>query len=122
MFCVQAVTAPADLKIVDKSTDGQKDLQTEADRSAQYCIEHSLQKKFDNTLQIVGEEEKTSAVPNVELGVCPEVLQLDSKVLADLRNASPKDVVVWVDPLDGTSEFASAVQTMSREFSSPTRV
>uniref|UniRef100_A0A914X1R8 Inositol monophosphatase n=1 Tax=Plectus sambesii TaxID=2011161 RepID=A0A914X1R8_9BILA len=37
-----------DLKIIDKGVDGAADLQTEADRSAQYCIVQSLQKKFHN--------------------------------------------------------------------------
>lgn len=48
------------MKIVDKSTDGNKDLQTEADRAAQFCIEQSLKKKFDDKLKIIGEEEITS--------------------------------------------------------------
>lgn len=44
-----------DLKIVNKSKE-KKNLQTEADRMAQFVIEKSLQEKFDNKLKIIGEE------------------------------------------------------------------
>lgn len=51
--------AGGDLKIVDKSEAGQPaDLQTEADRRAQFCIVQSLQKQFRN-LKIIGEEVRT---------------------------------------------------------------
>lgn len=100
---------------MDKGSDGKKDLQTEADRAAQFCIEQSLQKKFDNKLKIIGEEDITSAVPNVELGVSVDVLSLDSKCSAELRSASLEDLVIWVDPLDGTSEFAEAAKIRSRK-------
>jgi 3'(2'), 5'-bisphosphate nucleotidase len=103
------------LKIVDKSINGDKDLQTEADRAAQFCIEQSLQTKFENKLNIVGEEEITSAVPNIELGVCVDALKLDSKCPEELRVAVYDDIVIWVDPLDGTSEFAQAAKTRSRK-------
>ncbi|CAD5211428.1 unnamed protein product [Bursaphelenchus okinawaensis] len=110
---IKAVTATADLKIVDKGKNGELDIQTEADRSAQYCIEKSLQTKFDNKLVIIGEEEVTSAVPDLELDVDGDVLKLDGKLTGELRDAKLEDFVVWVDPLDGTSEFAKAVKTMS---------
>lgn len=45
-----------DLKIVNKALNGKENLQTEADRMAQYIIEKSLQEKFNNTLKIIGEE------------------------------------------------------------------
>lgn len=45
-----------DLKIINKSINGTQDLQTEADRMAQYVIEHSLQEKFSDKLKIIGEE------------------------------------------------------------------
>ncbi|KAI6197029.1 hypothetical protein M3Y94_01177000 [Aphelenchoides besseyi] len=110
---IKTITNSADLKIVDKGTDGKKDLQTEADRSAQFVIDNSLQKKFNGKLKVIGEEEKTSEVPTVELNVSTEVLQLDSKCPPELREATEKDVVIWVDPLDGTSEFAEAAKTKS---------
>jgi 3'(2'), 5'-bisphosphate nucleotidase len=104
------------LKIVDKGTNGNKDLQTEADRAAQFCIENSLQKKFDNKLKIVGEEEITSIVPNIELGVSADVLSLYEQCPDELKSVSADDIVVWVDPLDGTSEFAKAAATRSRNY------
>lgn len=113
---IKKITSGADLKIIDKGTNGKKDLQTEADRAAQFCIEQSLQKKFENKLTIVGEEEITSAVPNIELDVSSEVLALAKQCPSEFISASPDDIVVWVDPLDGTSEFARAALTNSRMF------
>uniref|UniRef100_A0A915M4X2 3'(2'),5'-bisphosphate nucleotidase 1 n=1 Tax=Meloidogyne javanica TaxID=6303 RepID=A0A915M4X2_MELJA len=55
---IKCVMTSGDLKIVDKNLDGlKKDLQTEADRSAQAAIEMKLISAFGNKLQIVGEEE-----------------------------------------------------------------
>lgn len=45
-----------DLKIVDKGSGVKEDPQTEADRAAQYCIVKSLQKKFGESLKVIGEE------------------------------------------------------------------
>lgn len=83
------------------------DPQTEADRSAQTCIIASLTKQYSN-LKIIGEEgiQDLSNVP-------PEFLvqNLDESFLAQykcpeyLKNVSEDDLVVWVDPLDGTSEY-----------------
>ena len=106
------------MKIVDKGTDGTRDVQTLADRSAQYCIETSLQRKFENGLTIIGEEDTTDAVPNVELGVCDDALRLNAQCPAELREAKLDELVVWVDPLDGTSEFAEAAKTSSRTLNS----
>jgi len=89
-------------------------LQTEADRAAQYCIEKSLQQKFGNKLKIIGEEEVTSSVPIIELGFSLEVLNADKKCQADLREIKEEDLVIWVDPLDGTSEFVEFEKSDSK--------
>jgi len=105
---IKGIMSGGDLKIIDKSENGQADLQTEADRAAQYCIEKSLQEKFQNKLKIIGEEEVTSKVPNKELSFSNQVLNYENKVSEELRAIKEEDVVIWVDPLDGTSEFAAA--------------
>jgi len=110
---IKGIMAGGDLKIVNKSSTGAQDLQTEADRSAQYLIEKSLQQKFGNKLKIIGEEDKTSKIPDIEHNVCHEVLEVDSKCSDEIRQIKEEDVVIWVDPLDGTSEFAQAAQTKS---------
>jgi len=110
---IKNVVNCGDLKIVDKSTNGSADLQTEADRRAQYCIVQSLQEKFDNKLTIIGEEEKTTEIPQLESRFDANVLRLDSQLSEELRTALPSDIVVWVDPLDGTSEFTQAAKTKS---------
>ncbi|KAL3099362.1 hypothetical protein niasHT_026783 [Heterodera trifolii] len=93
-----------DLKIVDKDQTGlMKDLQTEADRSAQMMIERSLREKFGENLTIVGEEnDAIEAVPSLE------VLRSDKKVPDELRQIELQDLVVWIDPLDSTSEFTKS--------------
>uniref|UniRef100_A0A915DVV6 3'(2'),5'-bisphosphate nucleotidase 1 n=1 Tax=Ditylenchus dipsaci TaxID=166011 RepID=A0A915DVV6_9BILA len=94
---IKGIMADGDLKIINKSLTGTQDLQTEADRSAQYLIEKSLQEKFGNRLKIIGEEDKTTHVPHFELGFSKDV-----RGRCDL-----------VDPLDGTCEFAQAAKTKS---------
>lgn len=83
------------------------DPQTEADRSAQQCIIASLTKQYSN-LKIIGEEgtEGTGNVPQEFV-----VDSMDEKFLAEYKcpeqykNIAETDLVVWVDPLDGTSEY-----------------
>lgn len=88
------------LNIVEK---GKNDLQTEADRCAQRCIITSLSRQFPN-ITIIGEEEPSSCeVPSewIITEADQEVLQL--KLPSHLEDVNPKDVCVWVDPLDGIS-------------------
>ena len=84
---------------------GKDDLQTEADRSAQRCIIASLAKQFP-TIKIIGEEGGS------DLNVCNDwlVSEADKEFLKlncpeQYLNANDKDFVIWVDPLDGTSEY-----------------
>ncbi|CAP24520.1 Protein CBR-TAG-231 [Caenorhabditis briggsae] len=107
---IKNVMAGGDLKIVDKAETGSGyDPQTEADRRAQYCIVQSLQKHFNN-ITIIGEEEDTTACPEVELGFNEDVLLTDRLISPELAQIKENEVVVWVDPLDGTSEVALAVK------------
>uniref|UniRef100_A0A914M9Y6 3'(2'),5'-bisphosphate nucleotidase 1 n=1 Tax=Meloidogyne incognita TaxID=6306 RepID=A0A914M9Y6_MELIC len=115
---IKCVMTSGDLKIVDKNLDGlKKDLQTEADRSAQAAIEMKLISAFGNKLQIVGEEELPLSYSQTsqdehrgfELSESMrKVLLVDKCVQEDLRSLNIEDLTVWVDPLDGTSEFVRA--------------
>uniref|UniRef100_A0A915AFS6 3'(2'),5'-bisphosphate nucleotidase n=1 Tax=Parascaris univalens TaxID=6257 RepID=A0A915AFS6_PARUN len=105
---IKDIMRRGDLKIVDKGNGSKEDLQTEADRSAQYCIVKSLQQKFGAKLTVIGEEERVSVAPYLELSYSAEVLKIDDNCPVELREVNVDDVVVWVDPLDGTSEFAQA--------------
>lgn len=44
------------LNVFNKGVDGKVDVQTEADRAAQFCIVKSLEQQFGNRLKIIGEE------------------------------------------------------------------
>ncbi|VDD89483.1 unnamed protein product [Enterobius vermicularis] len=110
---IKNIMRNGDLKIVDKGSGVKEDPQTEADRAAQYCIVKSLQKKFGESLKVIGEEDYTSAVEELEINYNDEVLRRDKDCPKDLRNIDLSEVVVWVDPLDGTCEFAEAHRTGS---------
>ncbi|CAJ0581257.1 unnamed protein product, partial [Mesorhabditis spiculigera] len=108
---IKEILCGGELKIVDKGGNGKPaDLQTEADRAAQYCIVRSLHKVFGDNLTIIGEEDVTSYTPKIEESYCAKVLSLDERCPADLRGIKPEDVVIWVDPLDGTVEIANAAK------------
>lgn len=101
---IRDVLAKGDLGIVEK--DGKDDLQTEADRSAQRCIVASLEKLFPE-VTIIGEEGSCDTkVPEdwlisdvnadfLEKNACPDAL----------KQVKESELVIWVDPLDGTSEY-----------------
>lgn len=95
---IRDVLSKGGLNIVEK---GKNDLQTEADRCAQRCIITSLSRQFPN-ITIIGEEEPSNCeVPSewIITEADQEVLQL--KLPAHLEDVNPKDVCIWVDPLDG---------------------
>ncbi|XP_076284584.1 3'(2'),5'-bisphosphate nucleotidase 1 [Lasioglossum baleicum] len=103
---IRDIMSHGGLNIVEK---GKNDLQTEADRCAQRCIIASLSSQFPN-VTIIGEEEASNCdVPFdwMVSEVDQEILKL--KVPAHLENIDPKDVCVWVDPLDGTSEYTQGL-------------
>lgn len=103
---IRDVMSHGGLNIVEK---GKNDLQTEADRCAQRCIIASLSCQFPN-ITIIGEEESSDCdVPSdwVVTEADQEVLKL--KLPEHLEDIDPKDVCVWVDPLDGTSEYTQGL-------------
>ena len=96
---IRDVFSKGELNIVNK---GINDLQTEADRSAQTCIIESLTRQFPG-VTIIGEEgaSKICDVPPDWI-----IKDFDQNILKlkppkHLENIEPKDVCVWVDPLDG---------------------
>lgn len=101
---IKDVMTRGGLNIIEK---GKNDIQTEADRCSQRCIIASLSHQFPN-VTIIGEEELSdSEVPSdwIVTEADQEVLKL--KLPPSLKDIDPKDVCIWVDPLDGTSEYAS---------------
>ncbi|XP_026746789.1 3'(2'),5'-bisphosphate nucleotidase 1-like isoform X2 [Trichoplusia ni] len=101
---VRDVMSKGELGIVEK---GKDDYQTEADRSAQRCIVASLSAQYPK-VNIIGEEdgpESESELPSdwIISEADKEVLSLECPV--NLHSVKEEDIVVWVDPLDGTSEY-----------------
>ncbi|KAL4717918.1 hypothetical protein ACJJTC_001336 [Scirpophaga incertulas] len=101
---VRDVMSKGELGIVEK---GKDDYQTEADRSAQRCIIASLAAQYP-TMTIIGEEDNPDNGQEIPSDWI--VVEGDSEVLQlscphHLKGIQEKDIVVWVDPLDGTSEY-----------------
>lgn len=104
---IRDVMNKGDLGIVEK---GQNDLQTEADRSAQHCIVSSLARQFPK-IEIIGEETlESTEVENEDFLVGdyePEILKM--KCPDEFQAITDDDVVIWVDPVDGTSEYTQGL-------------
>ncbi len=106
---IRDIMNQGDLGIVTK---GKNDFQTEADRSAQKSIMASLRTSFPKA-NLYGEEEDDpqEVVPPdwIEKGLEQSVLQMSDKLPEDLKNVKEEDIVVWVDPLDGTAEYTQGL-------------
>ncbi|GAB0098055.1 3'(2'),5'-bisphosphate nucleotidase 1 [Sergentomyia squamirostris] len=99
---IREIMNKGELGIVDK---GKDDLQTEADRSAQRCIVASLNKIFPK-IKVIGEEGAMDLkIPPEWLTNEPDQEFLTNKCPESLTSISEEDMVIWVDPLDGTSEY-----------------
>lgn len=104
---IRDIMKKGELGIVEK---GLNDLQTEADRSAQECIIASLSKQFPG-VKIIGEEDARAVSQLKDDWI---VSELDDEVLKKscpetLRNIKEEQVVIWVDPLDGTAEYTQGL-------------
>lgn len=100
---VRRITKTGKLGVVDK---GIQDFQTEADRTAQRLIVASLAKRFPKAT-IVGEEDlDEDKIADAKLVVDSFDEEVLKQTLPDqYKNVNEDDVTIWVDPLDGTTEF-----------------
>jgi len=106
---IRDVMNKGELGIVSK---GKNDLQTEADRSGQKCIVASLYRQFPK-ISIFGEEDEDPKEKVredwIEESQSEDVLAQAEKFPENLKNVTDEEVVVWVDPLDGTSEYTEGL-------------
>ncbi|XP_075147269.1 3'(2'),5'-bisphosphate nucleotidase 1 [Haematobia irritans] len=99
---IRDVMQKGNLGIIEK---GKDDLQTEADRSAQRCIIASLSQAFPN-IRIIGEEGCSDLNVNKDwLVTQPDEDFLKQSCPKQWLEVNDEELVVWVDPLDGTSEY-----------------
>ncbi|KAM9355299.1 3'(2'),5'-bisphosphate nucleotidase 1 isoform 1-T4 [Pholidichthys leucotaenia] len=104
---VSKILHSGELGIVEKT--GTNDLQTLADRLAQQSICASLSRRFPK-LTIIGEEELPAEEVQEELietGQAEEILQKSCP--AEYSDLKEEELVVWVDPLDGTKEYTEGL-------------
>ncbi|KAG0717916.1 3'(2'),5'-bisphosphate nucleotidase 1 [Chionoecetes opilio] len=104
---IRDIMKKGELGIVEKES--AQDLQTEADRAAQRSIITALQKYFPKST-IIGEEGEEEVKdlsgqvfdPTADSSVsgitCP----------SHLTSVAEEELVIWVDPLDGTAEYTQA--------------
>ncbi|XP_034018758.1 3'(2'),5'-bisphosphate nucleotidase 1 isoform X1 [Thalassophryne amazonica] len=105
---VRKVLHSGELGIVEKT--GVNDLQTLADRLAQQSICASLSKRFPK-ITIIGEEELPAEDVRedlIESVQAEEILQKSCP--AEYSSLKEEELVVWVDPLDGTKEYTEALK------------
>ncbi|XP_027140029.1 3'(2'),5'-bisphosphate nucleotidase 1 isoform X1 [Larimichthys crocea] len=110
---VRKVLHSGDLGIVEKT--GANDLQTLADRLAQQSICASLSRRFPK-ITIIGEEELPAEEVRedlIESGHSEEILQKTCP--AEYRELKEEELVVWVDPLDGTKEYTEASRCLRHQ-------
>eukprot|EP00064_Thunnus_orientalis_P003971 superscaffoldBa00000347_g3982 len=104
---VRKVLQSGELGIVEKT--GANDLQTLADRLAQQSICASLSRRFPK-ITIIGEEELPAEEVTedlIEKGQAEEILQKCCP--AEYSRLKEEELVVWVDPLDGTKEYTEGL-------------
>ncbi|VDP14051.1 unnamed protein product [Onchocerca flexuosa] len=92
-----------------------RDLYTDADIAAEDCIISSLRKHFGDTLKIIGEENIAPMGTSVINDFDPNVLIYDDECSDEVRQITSDEVVIWVDPLDGTYELVAAEGNISRQ-------
>lgn len=105
---VRQVLSSGNLGIIDK---GINDLQTQADRQAQAFIVGSLMTRFPG-ICVIGEEtidKSEYKINSNEFDMSDDQFVLEQSCPTNLHNVNLKDVVVWVDPLDGTSEYTQGL-------------
>ncbi|XP_040925501.1 3'(2'),5'-bisphosphate nucleotidase 1 isoform X2 [Betta splendens] len=110
---VRRVLHSGELGIVEKT--GANDLQTLADRLAQQSICASLSKRFPK-ITIIGEEDlpvEEVSGDLMETGQEEEILHKPCP--AEYRELKEEEIVVWVDPLDGTKEYTEASMCLRRQ-------
>ncbi|KII67430.1 3'(2'),5'-bisphosphate nucleotidase 1 [Thelohanellus kitauei] len=106
---ISQIASSGNLKLINKSLTGRFDPQTEADRLSQTCIRKTLLSSFPD-LNIICEEEniEDELDDGIIESIQPDSVVLHSECPKEFMNLSEKDVVVWVDPLDGTMGFVKS--------------
>ncbi|XP_068210794.1 3'(2'),5'-bisphosphate nucleotidase 1 isoform X2 [Palaemon carinicauda] len=104
---IREILKKGELGIVEK--ENARDLQTEADRAAQRCIISSLSKCFPK-ITIIGEEgEEETQVTSGKIFDPDLMPAVNVKCPSNLSSLEEEEIVVWVDPLDGTAEFTQGL-------------
>lgn len=104
---VRKVLYSGELGIIEKT--GANDLQTLADRLVQKSIFASLSKRFPK-VTIIGEEDLPAEPVEDDLIETGQNCEIIQKPCPDqYTNLKEEELVVWVDPLDGTKEYTEGL-------------
>lgn len=100
---VQEIFKHGNLKIEDKG--GLRNYQTEADRKIEQLLVGNIEKHFPG-VAIVGEEDEVGKIEDDSYWIDYEAaLKAMPPVDGKIPDVNPEDLVIWLDPLDGTAEF-----------------
>ncbi|OAF68630.1 Myo-inositol monophosphatase A3 [Intoshia linei] len=108
---IKQVRKNGNLEIVEK---GYNDFQTIADVKSQCMIIKSLQKNYPGVC-IVGEEDTenidSAFFKEMELveSLSDEVVSKCKTLPEEYKNIKENEIVIWVDPLDGTNEYTKGI-------------
>lgn len=119
---IEKVFRSGDLQVIDKNSEfgaivsrseesKTENPQSAADRLAQALIKDTLSKAYPAI--VVKGEEDDDMIPT-EVPVPPQDTKIDLSPLPDslpseFQNLNTADIVIWVDPLDGTREFTQGI-------------
>ncbi|XP_070538139.1 3'(2'),5'-bisphosphate nucleotidase 1-like [Ptychodera flava] len=106
---VRDIMKKGELGIVEKT--GIQDLQTQADRTVQMSISTSISRLFPG-VNVLGEEDDDQPAVDeqyVYSDMSADVLKYADKCPDKYKNVKPEQVVVWIDPLDGTKEYTEGL-------------
>ena len=109
---IRKIQSSGDLQCIEKG-DGQdnitgrpmRDIQTEADRRAEQIIFCRILREFP-AIRIIGEEQSSGTPPDCEdTSISGPASDIGYNVPESLGELDLGDISIFVDPLDGTSEF-----------------
>jgi len=106
---IRRITLSGKLDVVDKS-DGLLDYQTEADRLVQRIIVANVSNKFPQC-RIVGEEQLDEDLKKDQTLLIDQYDRdvLNMAIPESFKDLKESDLTIWVDPLDGTTEFVKGL-------------
>ncbi|KAF0987359.1 hypothetical protein HZS_5862 [Henneguya salminicola] len=109
-FLIKQVVDKGELNLINKGNENEFDPQTEADRLSQLCIIGKLKECFPSMIVIGEEGELNDNLPkHVLTDIHPNEAVLKINCPTEFYHLNEHNIIVWVDPLDGTNGFSKGI-------------